>query len=77
MGRKWVCDCSVGERHFFFENENTTRRVSVSLSRTLQFRHSSMECRNQADMDVSGRILRAMDAGHPCRHDDDLHFHYL
>jgi hypothetical protein len=29
-------------------------------------------------MDVSGRITaKLMDAGHPCRHDDDLAFHVL
>src|SRR5262249_7107403 len=26
----------------------------------------------QADMDVSERILAELDAGHPCRHDDDV-----
>jgi len=25
-------------------------------------------------MDVSGRILASLDAGYPCRHDEDLHF---
>jgi hypothetical protein len=28
-------------------------------------------------MDVSGRILRTLDTGHPCRHDEVLHFHTL
>jgi hypothetical protein len=29
-------------------------------------------------MDASGRILvNLMDAGNPCRHDNDLHFHIL
>ena len=28
-------------------------------------------------MDVSGGILANLDAGNPCRHDDDLHFHVL
>jgi hypothetical protein len=28
----------------------------------------------QADTDVSGRIPANLDAGHPCRHDEDLHF---
>ncbi|GEM_PF-1835775 len=28
-------------------------------------------------MDVFGRILANLDAGNPCRHDDDLHFHVL
>jgi len=37
--------------------ENPGGGASVSLSRTLQLRHSSMECWNQVDMDVSGRIL--------------------
>ena len=31
----------------------------------------------QADMDVSGRILADLDAGNPCQHDEDLHFHVL
>jgi hypothetical protein len=31
----------------------------------------------QADMDVSGRILRNLDAGNPCRHDEALHVHVL
>ena len=31
----------------------------------------------QIDMDVSGGILAHLDAGHPCRHDEDLHFHNL
>jgi hypothetical protein len=37
--------------------ENTGRR-SISQLGTLRLRHSSKECWNQADMDVSGRILR-------------------
>jgi hypothetical protein len=36
-----------------------------------------MECWNPGDMDVSGRILRTLDAGHPCRHDEVLHFDTL
>jgi len=28
-------------------------------------------------MDVSERILANLDAGHPCRHDEDLLFHVL
>ena len=28
-------------------------------------------------MDVSEGILANLDAGNPCRHDDDLHFHLL
>jgi hypothetical protein len=28
-------------------------------------------------MDVSGRILARLDAGHPCRHDGDLYFRVL
>ena len=31
----------------------------------------------QVYMDVSGGILADPDAGHPCRHDDDLKFHAL
>ena len=31
----------------------------------------------QADMDVSGRIRAKLDAGYPCRHDEDLYFHVL
>ena len=32
----------------------------------------------QIDMDVSGGILaNLMDAGYPCRHDEDLYFHVL
>jgi hypothetical protein len=31
----------------------------------------------QFDMDVSGRILANLDAGYPCRHDEDLYFHVL
>ena len=31
----------------------------------------------QIDMDVSGGILAHLDAGHPCRHDEDLQFHNL
>ena len=31
----------------------------------------------QVDMDVSEGILAKLDAGNPCRHDDDLHFHLL
>jgi hypothetical protein len=31
-----------------------------------------MECWNPGDMDVSGGILANLDAGYPCRHDDDL-----
>jgi hypothetical protein len=31
----------------------------------------------QVDMDVSEGILANLDAGNPCRHDDDLHFHLL
>jgi hypothetical protein len=26
-------------------------------------------------MDVSGRILANLDAGYPCRHDEDVRFH--
>jgi hypothetical protein len=26
-------------------------------------------------MDVSGGVLANLGAGHPCRHDEDLHFH--
>ena len=28
----------------------------------------------QVYMDVSGSILASLDAGNPCRHDEDLHF---
>jgi hypothetical protein len=38
---------------------------------SIQTRHSSKECWNQADMDVSGCILADMDAGYPCRHDEE------
>jgi hypothetical protein len=31
----------------------------------------------QADMDVPGRIRANLDAGYPCRHDEDLYFHVL
>jgi hypothetical protein len=31
----------------------------------------------QIDMDVFGGIPAHLDAGHPCRHDEDLHFHNL
>jgi hypothetical protein len=31
----------------------------------------------QRDRDVSGCILANLDAGHPCRHDEDLYFHVL
>jgi hypothetical protein len=31
----------------------------------------------QIDMDVSGGVLANLGAGHPCRHDEDLHFHVL
>jgi hypothetical protein len=31
----------------------------------------------QTDMDVSGGILANPIAGHPCRHDEDLHFRAL
>jgi hypothetical protein len=31
----------------------------------------------QADMDVSGGILSDLDAGNPCRHDEDLYFRFL
>jgi len=32
----------------------------------------------QVDTEVSGRILaNLMDAGYPCRHDEDLYFHVL
>ena len=31
----------------------------------------------QVDMDVSGGILANLDAGYPCRHDEDLYFHVL
>jgi hypothetical protein len=32
---------------------------------------------NQVNMDVSGRILANLDAGYPCRHDEDPRFHVL
>jgi hypothetical protein len=31
----------------------------------------------QVDMDVSGGILATLDAGYPCRHDAEIHFHPL
>jgi len=31
----------------------------------------------QVNMDVSGRVLANLDAGYPCRHDEDLYFHVL
>jgi hypothetical protein len=31
----------------------------------------------QVDMDLSGRVLANLDAGYPCRHDEDLYFHVL
>jgi hypothetical protein len=31
----------------------------------------------QANMDVSASILANLDAGYPCRHDEDLRFHVL
>ena len=37
-------------------------------------RHSSMECWNPGDMDVSGCVLANLDAGFPCRHDGDSSF---
>ena len=34
-----------------------------------QLRHSSIECWNQVDTDVSASILANLDAGNPCRHE--------
>jgi hypothetical protein len=28
-------------------------------------------------MDVFGRLLANLDTGHPCRHDEALHFHVV
>jgi hypothetical protein len=51
--------------------------TSVSSSRTLQVVIPAWSAGIQFDMDVSGGILANLDAGNPCRHDDDLAFHVL
>ena len=57
--------------------ENVGRRASVSSSRTLDSVIPAWRAGIQVDMDVSGGILANLDAGDPCRHDEDLDFHSL
>jgi hypothetical protein len=60
----------------FFENAGW--RASVSSSRTLDWVIPAWSAGIQFDIDVSGGIrTHLMDAGHPCRHDEALHFHLL
>jgi hypothetical protein len=64
---------------FVISFENTGRRGRD------QFKAEPLDCvipawsaGIQVYMDVSGRVLaNLMDAGYPCRHDEDLYFHVL
>ena len=49
----------------------------VSLGTTPRFRHSSMECWNPGRHGCLRTHPAHLDAGHPCRHDEALHFHSL
>jgi hypothetical protein len=46
-----------------------------SSSRTLDCVIPAWSAGIQVDMDVSGGILASLDAGNPCRHDEDLYLH--
>jgi hypothetical protein len=52
-------------------------RAWVSFSTTPRFRHSSMECWNPGRHGCLRTHPAHLDAGHPCRHDEALHFHAL
>src|SRR5262245_51443308 len=55
---------------------NTRQGESVSLHRTPRLRHSSMDCWNPSTWMFPGGVHAHLDAGHPCRHDDNLHFQF-
>jgi hypothetical protein len=57
---------------------NTGRRNFSSLNRALQLVIPAWSAGIQIYMDVFGHLLaNLMDAGNPCRHDEDLHFDVL
>src|SRR5262245_60551393 len=57
--------------------EDTSGKASVSLSRIFNGVIPAWTAGIQTDMDVSGCILTNLDAGNPCRHDDDLYFYVV
>jgi hypothetical protein len=73
----WVWDCASGRLIMNHSFENTGARASVSSSRTLDCVIPAWSAGIQLDMDVSEGILASLDAGNPCRYDEDLDFHVL
>jgi hypothetical protein len=76
VGNMLLFSSSVDERKLMNHSfENTGRR---GLD---QFKAEPFDCvipawsaGIQVDMDVSGRVRATLDAGYPCRHDEDLVF---
>jgi hypothetical protein len=56
--------------------KDTTRRASVSSSKTFNGVIPAWTAGIQIDMEVSAGILTNLDAGNPCRHDSDLIFYF-
>jgi len=63
-------------RNGCFENMGRSGLGSLQAE-LLDFVIPAWSAEIQIDMDVSGGILANLDAGHPCRHDEDLQFHNL
>jgi hypothetical protein len=59
----------------FFENKQRSQTRSVQAQ--LPWVIPAWSAGIQIDMDVSGSVRASLDAGHPNRHDEDLHFHSL
>jgi hypothetical protein len=76
--RGFECCLLHGNRPVKERNAGRLRQYGVKAPRSAQAASASVipawSAGIQANMDVSGSILAGLDAGYPCRHDEDLRF---
>ena len=59
------------------ELEDYCQEILCELDNPYKTRRLGMDCRDPGSQECVRTHPAGLDAGHPCRHDDDLHFHVL